>query len=656
MSAIPRDKDEAIPHECGDTIVRRFERQAILHAERIAVNDAGEQSSTRWTYRQLNQRANCIARSIAERIHGLSDASSPSALLMNTGAPSVAAIIGTMKAGRVCVPIDSSYPEARIRQMIEDAGAQLLVTDSLNLATALRLGESGCTILNVDELLFDEDTSQETRNLDLDIDPNSAAYLIYTSGSTGRPKGVIETHRNVLHHVEHYAQALDYQPTDRIALLASCSVGQGMKTFCSTLLNGAALCPFNIKSRGVEALAKWMLEEKITVLISVPSVFRRLVRQTSTRSEFPNLRLIRLGGETLHRQDVEDFRQSFSPQCRLVNSFSSTETGNIALFFMNKTTPLNGETVPVGFVSAGTRVTIVDDVGHEVGFDEVGEMVIHSAWLSPGYWRNPKLTQQVFQASHIAGEQTYRTGDLGSLSRDGCLHHHGRKDSQVKIRGFRVELGEVESALTTHAAIREAVVVARPDAHADNSLISFVVTKDARRVNSREVRRFLADKLPQHAIPISYEQLKELPLTSNGKIDRAQLLLIAARRTNRVDEDGPSSVLSDENWPAAPRGQIEKRLAKIWMDVLQVPRVGRHDDFFELGGHSMLTVALLAQIEKAFSQSMAHSAMFGSATIASQAELLRRTEALNAAPSSPNIVALQPRGTRPPSLLRARYE
>jgi amino acid adenylation domain-containing protein len=520
MSSIPRNQDEVTPDLGGDTIVRRFERQAILHAERIAVDDAGEQSSTRWTYRELNRRANCIAHAIVQRADVGADASSPVALLMNTGAPSVAAIIATMKANRVCVPIDSSYPKTRVHQMIEDAGAKFLITDNSNVEMALCVAESGCPILNVDELLFQEDTSQETRNLDLDVDPTSAAYLIYTSGSTGRPKGVIETHRNVLHHVEHYAKVLSYQPTDRIALLASCSVGQGMKTFCSTLLNGAALCPFDIKSRGVEALARWMLKEKITVLISVPSVFRRLVRQTSTRSEFPDLRLIRLGGETLHRQDVEDFRQCFSPQCRLANSYSSTETGNIALFFIDKSTPINSDTVPVGFMSAGTEISILDESDHKVGCDEVGEIVVHSAWLSPGYWRNPQLTEQAFQAGRSAGEQTYRTGDLGSLSRDGCLHHHGRKDAQVKIRGFRVELGEVEAALAAHSAIREAVVVARPDAHADNNLIAFVVTKGVRQVDSRELRRFLADKLPQHAVPVSYECLQELPLTSSGKIDR----------------------------------------------------------------------------------------------------------------------------------------
>ena len=418
-----------------------------------------------------------------------------------------------------------------------------------------------------------------------------------------------------------------------------------MKTLWSALLNGATLCPFDLKTRGVEALATWMKTEKITVFISVPSVFRQFARQSieqqsnngqsSTRNAFPDLRLVRLGGETLHRGDVGLFRRHFSPQCLLANSFSSTETGNIALFFIDEATVFEGETVPVGFIADGVEVSIVDENNRKVGFDEVGEIVVRSRYLSPGYWRNRALTQQVFQAGRSEHERLYRSGDLGSLSPDGCLQHRGRKDFQVKIRGFRVELGEVEAALKTHAAIRESVVVARPDARGENSLVAYVVAENAVETRADELRRFLSQRVPQHAIPIFYVYLESLPLTPNGKIDRAQLPAPQKIQTQHDDENAD-----------APQDDIEKRLAQIWQKVLKVPRVERHDNFFELGGHSLLAGVLLTKIEDEFSRRLAISTLYESATVGAQAELLRHQDE---SPSLwPHVVALQSKGARPP--------
>ncbi|HVF85660.1 MAG TPA: amino acid adenylation domain-containing protein, partial [Abditibacteriaceae bacterium] len=612
-----------------ETIVECFERQAILSAQRIAVSS----SSTRLTYRDLNLCANRIARAIVGATEAHTDeTSSPVALLMDKDAPLIAAILGTLKAGCLCVPLDCSFPEARTRFVLEDAGAKLLVTDTANLEAARRLAGSGVVVLNVEELPL----ADNARNLDLEIDPNSVACLIYTSGSTGQPKGVADTHRNVLHHVRRYTQALHFGPDDRIALLASCSVGQGIKTVWSALLNGATICPFDVKTKSLEALASWMSDERITVFISVPSLFRQFARQSSTRNAFPDLRLIRLGGETLHRQDVELFRERFSPQCLLANSFSSTETGNVALFLISETTPLSGDTVPVGFIAEGTEVLLLDENNREVGLDEVGEIVVRSCHLSPGYWRKPELTEQVFQAGRHENERLYRTGDLGSMSSDGCLQHRGRRDFQVKIRGFRVELGEVEATLKTHGAIRETVVAARPDARGENCLVAYVVAENPTEITPKKLRRFLTERLPQHAIPSFYVQLEALPLTPNGKIDHAQLPSPQVNQAPRSDED-------------APQNDIENRLAQIWKKVLHLSHVGRHDDFFTLGGNSLLAVALLTQIEKAFAQQLPLSSLFESATIDAQAELLRSPQNQESAASAwPSVVALQPKGSRPP--------
>ena len=623
------------------TLVQRFQDVAQQFPERLAFCDSRDtDSSTRLSYRELNEQANRVARSIVRQI---GESNEPVALLLEKKDACIAAVLGALKAGKIAVPLETSYPTERTRLILEDSGARLLLCDEANNEVANRLANENCEVVNIDRLASNDDNAH---NLDLAIEANAAAYLIYTSGSTGAPKGVIETHRNVLHHAGSYTKQLHFQPEDRIALLSSPSVGQGMKTVFCALLNGARLCAFDVKSHGANELAQWLLDQKITVWVSVPSVFRHLARESSTRSNFPDLRLIRLGGEALHARDVELFQQRFSENCTLVNSYSSTETGNITLFFVDVNAPIDGDTVPAGYSGADVEMTLRDEQGNAVETGEIGEIVVRSRFLSPGYWRRPELTQQVFQSEDDSDFRLYRTGDLGMMSRDGCLHHRGRKDFQVKIRGFRVEIGEVEAALKAHESVRD-VVVARLDARGENYLVAYVVFEE-REATMGELRAFLRGKLPAHAVPARFQSLVQLPQTPNGKIDRAQLPRFEDfAKTAQVEaakiEQNTTQRRSENEMP----DDIEHRLAQIWKDVLKVSSVARHDDFFAIGGHSLLAGVLLSRIEEVFARRIPLAALFGCATIGAQAELLRASAAES--PSLwPSVVVLQPNGSRPP--------
>lgn len=611
-----------------ETIVHRFERMAALFPESAAVCDINTTSSTRTSYRRLNECANRAAQAISA-CSGNENA--PVALLLQKDANAFAAIMGVLKTAKIAVPLDVSYPLQRLRFVLDDTQTPLLLTDNANQELARELAQNNCEILNLDEL--NNDNINE-KNSDFEVAPDAAATLIYTSGSTGAPKGVLQTHRNVVHHVEGYTAQLGYCEGDRIALLGSHCVGQGIKTVFAALLNGATLCPFDVKNRSADELALWLIEQKITVLICVPSVFRYLARESSTRYAFPDLRIVRLGGDSLNARDVELFQSRFAVNCRLINSFSSTESGNATLFFIDRETTFFDDSIPVGFAHGDTKISILDEQGRELRANRTGEIAVRSRFLSPGYWRRDDLTSQKFSVCEN-DERLYHTGDLGFLDENGCLHHRGRTDFQIKIRGFRIEPGEIESALKTHVSIEEAVVVARDDEHGEKQLVAYFIAQNAQDIDAKTLRGFLQTKLPSHMIPPFFVSLSAFPMTPNGKIDRAQLPPFDVHRVLDVAEK------TTEMSPNV----IENQLAEIWKSVLKVAQIRRDDDFFACGGHSLLAGVLLARIEKQFGRKLPFSALFTHATIASQAQLLSMENDVAAEDSS--VVALQPRGSRP---------
>jgi amino acid adenylation domain-containing protein len=610
------------------SIPDRFEQQVDRYPNRLAV----KAKSHALTYDTLNKVTNRVARAIlAQRGEG----EEPIALLLGHSGSAIIAILGILKAGKIYVPLDPSYPQARMTYMLEDSQAGLIVTNNKNLSLAASLAthratQNVCPVLNINEI----DTSLSTENLGLSIPPDTNAYLIYTSGSTGQPKGVVHTHRNALHKIRGYTNHCHICADDRLLLLASFSFSSSTATIFGALLNGAAVFPFNVKEQGLTRLASWLIQEEITIYHSVATSFRHFIGTLTGEETFPKLRLIRLGSETIYKQDVELYRRHFPQDCILYVGMSTTETGSVCRYFVDKETEIADNVVPAGHAVEGMEILLLDDEGQTVGLNQVGEIAVRSRCLSPGYWRRPDLTRAKFLPDPEGGDKRiYLTGDLGRMRPDGCLEHLGRKDFQVKIRGYRVEVSGIETALHDLDTIKEAVVVAQDGQSGAKRLVAYLVPSDQPAPTVSALRSALAETLPDYLIPSTFVMLEKLPLTPNGKVDRRAL---PAPDTARPELGGTF---------VAPRDELELRLARIWEQVLGIQPIGVRDNFFDLGGHSMLALRLFAQIERITGKSLPVAALFQAPTIEQLATILR-LEGWVAHESS--LVAIQAGGSRPP--------
>src|SRR5712692_1074509 len=463
---------------------RRFEQQVRRYPDRLAVKTRYHEL----TYEALNAAANRVARTILA-LRG--EGEEPVALLFEQGAPAIASILGVLKAGKIYVPLDPSAPRARTLYMLQDSQPGLIITSRRHLPLADQMAKNLCPLLNIDEL----DSSLSIEDPGLSLSPETLASIIYTSGSTGRPKGVVQNHRNVLHFIMNYTNDIHICSDDRLTLLFSCSVVGAVRDMLSALLNGAALFPRDLKEAGLTSLATWLIREGITIYHSVATVFRHFIGTLSGEEDFPMLRLVYLGGEPVHKRDVELYTRHFSQDCLFLNGLSTTETGTTRMYFVDKETPIHGPLVPVGYAVEDTEVLLFDDTGKQAGFNDIGEIVIKSRYCALGYWRKPDLTRAAFLPDVAGGdERIYRTGDLGCMLPDDCLVHLGRKDFQVKVRGHRIEVAEIEMALLDHAAIEEAVVLSHEDGQGDTRLVAYLVPARHPVPAVAEMRRFVQGK------------------------------------------------------------------------------------------------------------------------------------------------------------------
>ena len=588
--------------EVEQSIPDRFEQMVRRYPERIAVKT----KNYTLTYAELNRMANRVARAILAR---RGEGGEPIALLLEHDAPMVAAILGTLKAGKIFVPLDPSYPQAGLNYLFEDSQAALIVTDNKNLLVAEGLARSVRQLINIDEL----DSSLSDENIGLPLSPDTLAYILYTSGSTAQAKGVLQNHRNTLHTIMNYTNAFRVCVYDRLTLLHSCNFSVAIIDVFCVLLNGAAVYPFNVRAEGMDHLTDWLVHEEITIYNWNPAAFRSFVGTLTMKDELPKLRLVVLGSEPVISRDAELYKKYFSPQCILVNRLGSTETTNFRLYFIDRDAQINGTIVPVGYAVEDMEVLLLDGGGERVGFNEVGEIAVKSRDLAVGYWRNPALTRAVFLPDPMGGNQRiYLTGDLGRMRPDGCLTHVGRKDFQVKIRGYRIELGEIEAALLNLYVVKQAVVVARGNEAGDDCLTAYVVPSVNPRPTMSALRRALAKRLPDYMIPAAFVVVDSLPLLPNGKVDRRAL---PAPGRTRPELEVPF---------VSPRTPIEEALAGIWAEALGIDQVGVVDNFFDLGGHSLLAGRVISRMRDTFQMDVPIQSFLEAPTVADIALVITR--------------------------------
>jgi len=574
-----------------------------------------------------------LAGGVGARLLESEGAQEAVALVMEKGALPIAAMVGALAANRFFVPIDPSYPDDRFAFILKDSGARTVMTDSANLSLVhRRLGGSG-RIVNVDEV----EPGDPSLDLGSGAAADSLAYLIYTSGSTGQPKGVCQTQGNVIHFSRDVVSTVGLRPGRRHSVLGSYSFAQSASDIWAGLLSGACLLPFDLRKEGLTELARWLRDARVQSLHTMPTILRRLLGVIGEADDFPDLGLVWLGSEPTTRADVLACRKRFARECVICVTLGATEINAARFYLLDQGSPLPVAAVPIGYGFDEVDVVVLGEDGAEIAPGEIGQLAIKSRYLTPGYWRRPELNAAAFVPSAQGeGVRLYLTGDLGVKAEDGCVTHCGRKDFRARIRGHRVEVTEVEAALLTEDAVREAAVMARGEGQ--QYLAAYVVLKEGRTDTPAGLRRRLAQTLPDFMIPSAFVFMDALPLTPNGKLDRRAL-----------PEPGRERPLPSETY-VSPTLTLECELVRAWEATLGIRGIGIRDDFFELGGDSMRGAVFLARLEGMLGRQLSPDLLYRFPTIA---ELVAELAGDKGGGRASPLVTVQPHGRRRPVFFAA---
>ncbi|MBI4664652.1 MAG: amino acid adenylation domain-containing protein [Verrucomicrobia bacterium] len=584
-----------------------------------------------WNYRQLNDRANQLAHYLRRMGVGPEVCVG---ILLPRSLEMIAAWLAVVKAGGVYVPLDPAYPQARLKFMIRDTRAPVLLTQSS--LTGQWQGES-LKVLCLDEPATMSQLSElSTENPANQTTSGSSIYVIYTSGSTGEPKGARIPHRavNRLFMETNYVRLTE---SDVMAQISNSSFDAATFEVWGSLLHGAQLVivPQNTLLSPRD-FAEEIQRRGITAMFVTAALFNQMSREAP--GLFRNVKHVLAGGEALTPRCVADVLRNGPPE-RLLNGYGPTETTTFAVCQEIKEVADTATSVPIGRPIANTQAYILDPNLKPVPVGVYGELFIGGPGLALGYLNQPEFTAWKFIPNPFSiepGARLYRTGDQVRYRSNGEIEFLGRLDNQVKIRGFRVELGEVEAVLRQHPSVKDCVVVISPDETGEKRLLAYVIPNPGATPSVNELRRCLQTKLPDYMIPSAIGFLGALPLTPNGKVNRRALPALETRRAET------------EKAYVAPRDEVEREVVRIWETVLGVRPIGATDKFFELGGHSLLAVRMIGLIERTFGRKLRLAAVFECPTVERLANLLREQAPEG---SGSALVEIQPKGSKPPLIL-----
>jgi amino acid adenylation domain-containing protein len=596
-AAYPEDK----------TIPELFEYQATRTPGHIALVLAENQ----FTYRQLNIRANRLANTL--RLEGVKN-NSIAAIMAGRSIEMMVGLMAVLKAGGAYLPVDAEYPERRIKYMLRDSGARILLSQP---DLSGRLEFDGVT------LYIDEGGAYRggEDNLDAAGIPGNAAYVIYTSGSTGRPRGVLIEHSSVVNLAYCQMRRFKIDNRERVLQFSSICFDASVEQITISLFSGAVLVLIDRERlMDMDRFVEYLIKQQVTHVHAVPSFLNTLKIEGQ---DITSLRRVISGGD----ECSVELAGKWGHDCTFYNEYGPTETTVTSIEWKGEALSDSAIRLPIGRALDNTTVYIFDRWLKPVPPGVNGELYIGGDGLGRGYLNNPELTAHRFinvAAKSREGIQSpkdeiltpksqplYRTGDLCRFLPDGNIEFLGRLDHQVKIRGFRIELAEIESRLRDHPAVGQAVVTAHADQTGDKAICAYIVPNQTNQ-NSRtnrtnetsplKLREYLSRTLPDYMLPAYFVQLQEIPLTSSGKVDKKRL-------------PAPDVRVGDEY--EAPVGEIEKSLVKIWSDVLSLQEadIGVNSSFFELGGHSLKAIKLIADIERRFKKKVPLAEIFKNRTV-----------------------------------------
>ncbi|MEU6587797.1 amino acid adenylation domain-containing protein [Streptomyces sp. NPDC046881] len=590
---------------------------ARAHPDATAVEDGRR----RFTYRELDARAN----QLAHLLRGLGiGPEQPVGLCLDRGAEAVVAMLAVLKAGGYYVPLDPGYPDARIGYVLDDVRARVVLCRPQDTSRLARF--DGVRGVPLDAGWAVLDGLPETP-VEAGTAPDNLAYVTYTSGSTGRPKGVQVTHRGIVRLV-HDANYADLGPDQVLLLHAPLAFDASTLEVWGALTNGArlAVCPPGATT--ADELAEVVRRHGVTLLWLTAGLFQHMVE---TRPELlAEVRQVLAGGDALSPSHV---RTALAHGVALTNGYGPTECTTFSTALRGVTEADADRGVPIGTPITDTRVLVVDEDLEPVPIGVAGELLVGGPGLARGYLGRPDLTADRFvpdPSGTVPGARLYRTGDITRRDADGTLSFLGRRDGQVKIRGHRVEPAEVEAALGDLPSVRAAAAAVHPGPDGHKRLAGYVVLEPGHGpLDVAALREQLRRRVPDYLVPGAWVELAALPLTANGKIDRAAL----------PEPAGPATTSTH----TAPRTPAERAVAEVWGEVLGVERVGADDDFHVLGGHSLAILRIIALLRERHGIGLTVRSFLERPTVAG---LAAAAEA--GAPEARSLVWLRREGTRPP--------
>lgn len=550
------------------TIHQLFEEQVERTPDHIAVVFGDKHL----TYADLNKQANQLAHVL--RAKGL-EQDEAVGIMVECSLEMIIGIFGILKAGGAYVPIDPEHPRERIRYMLTDSGANLLLT-------RLPIHQQTELASVVLDLMDKRNYGKETGNLSSKQGSDTLACIMYTSGSTGEPKGTLTMHYNITRVVKK-PNYIQFSTKDRILQVASFSFDGSTFGIYGALLNGGTLV-LNSQDQTMNAreLSSVLRTQQITKCFVTTALFNALVDVDPDC--FATIETLLFGGEKVSVSHVRRAFARLGPG-RLIHVYGPTESTVFSTYYHIDHLDENANTVPIGKPISNTKVYILDQEQHPLPQGVAGELYIAGDGLVKGYLNRPELTEERFiQSSWVPGGRLYRTGDWVQEQADGNIEYISRIDDQVKIRGYRIEPGEIESHLLKVDDIQQAAVIAREKEAGQKQLEAyFTATK---KLTADEIKTALSIKLPNYMIPSFYIQLEQMPLTLNGKLDRKALLAL------EENMHGGAEYVS-------PKPGLETKLMDIWQDVLGVQQFSVLDSFFDLGGHSIHALTLMSRMERA---------------------------------------------------------
>lgn len=574
-AARPVPKNRFLPFEkdaINQTIVSRFEEQVARSPFNIAV----VQDNREISYRELNANANGLADQL---LSGKDLRGRHIGLLLDHGIAGITGMLAVLKSGNIYVPLDPKHPKDRLRYILEHAKCDVIIAmdSTLELAASLPAADTELSIIN-----FSSDIVPQDENPKIDITPDSPAYVLFTSGSTGKPKGVVQGHRNVLHFIRIYTNNLHIGSNDRLSLLPTYSFDSSVMDIYGALLNGASLYPYSIEKEGTEHLRAWLDLHKISIIHTVPTVYRYSLETLGENDILTHIRLVVLGGEAVYKSDFDLFKEHFPENAILINGYGPTESTITAQKFVDSTTTVTHRNIPIGTPCEETTIYILNEEDEEMGIYQEGEIVYKSEYLALGYLNDEVQTNKVFTIDPIAKKgRVYRSGDAGMFLPTGEIVFTGRKDGQVKLNGVRIELSEIEQHLLKIDGIEEAIVLKKVLRGAEK-LVAYLRSNET--VRTEEISHLLSQSLPTYMIPAHYVFLEKFPLTPTGKI-------------SRMDFPEPQLIGEAMNFP---ENETEEKLAQIWSEILRIELADVRTDqgLFTMGGNSIQIIRLKNKIQK----------------------------------------------------------